>query len=233
MSLEELMKVTEQGVLPVDTAQKYLNLYIGESDWPKHINQLWLNLENKNKNLDLSKEDIKRIISCTLLLPTYEKTTIPDPVHLILFWCTSWGQLKERDWFSLFQDVVRKDILIQNNRKNLLDIGVIDPIDYSPLTRQAFNWLFSEAENNGDLNETNKKELIVKLQNLVRIYGGAVISNIFTNHKNSLNKILNWKSGYFFEREIYNVYSYDQIVKIKNLEIQKLNPKYIKTISIK
>jgi hypothetical protein len=233
MSLQELTKVTEQGILSIDTAQKYLNVYIGDSDWSKHINQLWLNLEAKNKNLDLSKEDIKRIIACTMLLPTYEKTTIPDPVHLILFWCTTWGQLKEKDWFSLLQDVVKKDILIQNNRKNLLDIGVIDPIDYSPLTRQASNWLYAEAENSGAINDSNRKEITTKLQNLVRIYGGAVISNIFTNHKNSLNKILNWRSGYFFEREIYNVYSYDQILKIKQLELQKLNPKYIKLISSK
>lgn len=233
MSLEELTNVIEKGVLSVDTAQKYLNIYVGESDWPKHINQLWTNLENKNKNLDLSKDEIKKIIACTLLLPTYEKTTIPDPVHLILFWCTSWGQLKERDWFTLFKDVIKKDILIQNNRKNLLDIGVIDPIDYSPLTRQAFNWLYAEAEKNDCITDENRSEIKTKLQNLVRIYGGAVISNIFTNHKNSLNKILNWRSGYFFEREIYNVYSYDQIVKIKNLEIQKLNPKYVKKIGSK
>ena len=233
MSLQELTKVIEEGTLSVDTAQKYLNVYIGDSDWAKHINQLWLNLENKNRNQEISKEEIKKIISCTLLLPTYEKTTIPDPVHPILFWCTTWGQLKERDWFSLFKDVIKKDILIQNNRKNLLGLGVIDPIDYSPLTRQAYNWLYSEAQNAGIINEGNKKEISIKLQNLVRIYGGAVISNIFSNHKSSLNKILNWRSGYFFEREIYNVYSYDQIHKIKQLELQKLNPKFIKTINTK
>jgi hypothetical protein len=233
MSLEELSKVVEHNVLPVDVAQKYLNLYVGESDWSKHINKLWVNLENKNKNLDVSKEEIKKVIACTLLLPTVEKTTIPDPCHLILFWCTSWSQLNERDWFGMLKDVIKKDLMIQLNMKRLLEIGVIDPIDYSPLTRQAYNWLYSEAENSSSVTNENKKEIQKRLQNIVRIYGGAVISNIFTNHKNHLSKVHNWKSGYFFEREIYNIYTFDQIQKIKTLEIQKLNPKYIKTLTNK
>ena len=128
--------------------------------------------------------------------------------------------------------MIKKDILIQNNRKNLLGLGVIDPIDYSPLTRQAYNWLYSEAQNAGIINEGNKKEISIKLQNLVRIYGGAVISNIFSNHKSSLNKILNWRSGYFFEKEIHKVYKIDEIIKIKSTELQKLNQKYVKKITI-
>jgi predicted nucleic acid binding AN1-type Zn finger protein len=230
MSIEALSKVIEEDALPVEVAEMYLNIYVGQTDWVKQINKLWINLENKNKNIEASKEQIKKVIACTALLPTIEKTTIPDPVYLILFWCTGWSQLNEKDWFSLFQDVVKKDLLIQSNRKKLLEIGIIDPIDYSPLTRQAFNWLYSEAEASGCINDSNKKDIEKKMQNLVRIYGGAVISNIFTNHKASIGKIHSWRNGYFFEREIYNVYSFDQINKIKNLEIQKLNPKYIKTL---
>ena len=37
MSLQELTNVIEEGTLSVDTAQKYLNVYIGDSDWAKHI----------------------------------------------------------------------------------------------------------------------------------------------------------------------------------------------------
>jgi hypothetical protein len=48
MSLEELNKVVESSVLPINVAERYLNLYIGESEWEKHINKLWVNLE-KNK----------------------------------------------------------------------------------------------------------------------------------------------------------------------------------------
>jgi hypothetical protein len=233
MSLEELTKVVENSVLPINVAERYLNLYIGESEWEKHINKLWVNLENKNKNLDLSKEQIKKVISCALLLPTIEKTNIPDPCHLILFWCTSWSQLNEKDWFALLKEVVKKDIMVQGNVKKLLELGVIDPIDYSPLTRQAYNWMYAEAEASGCITIESKKLIEKRLQNIVRIYGGAVVSNIFTNHKSSLSKIQNWKSGYFFEREIYNIYTFDQIQKIKSLEIQKLNPKYIKTLTSK
>jgi len=233
MSLDQLNIVIEQNTLPVDIAEKYLNLYVGDCDWVKHINKLWINLENKNKNTSVSKEEIKKVISCTALLPTVEKITIPDPVHQILFWCTSWSQLHDRDWFTLLKEVIKKDILIQQNRKALLSIGVIDPIDYSPLTRQGFNWLYTEAENSGIINSENKKFIENKLQNMVRIYGGAVVSNVFTNYKSNVQKVHNWKTGYFFEREIYNIYNLDQISKIKTLEIQKLNPKYVKTLSNK
>ena len=230
MFLDQLNSVVKDKTLPVDVAEKYLNLYIGDADWKNHISKLWLNFENKNKDSELSREHIKRAITCAMLLPTIEKTNIPDPVHLILFWCPTWNQYKERDWFSLFVDVVKKDIYIQSNQKELLSIGVIDPIDYSPLTRQSFNWLYMQAESTGDLNDTNKHHVMKKMQNLVRIYGGAVISNIFQNHKNSIDKVFNWKSGYFFEREIYNIYTFDQIRKIKKTEIEKLNPKYVKAL---
>lgn len=193
---------------------------------------MWTNFENKNKNSELSKEEIKRAISCTMLLPTMEKTNIPDPVHLMLFWCPTWNQYKERDWFSLFKDVVKKDIDIQNNHKLLLQLGVIDPIDYSPITRQAYNWLYSHAESTQGINDKTKDVVIKKMQNLIRLYGGAVISNIFTNHTNNVDKVFNWRSGYFFEREIYNVYTFDQIKKIKSKEIEKLNPKYIRTLAV-
>jgi len=232
MILEHMMSVVDQGNLPIDVAEKYLNIYIGEADWKTHIAKLWTNFENKNKNKDLSREEIKKTVSCAALLPTVEKTNIPDPVHLILFWCPTWNQYREKDWFSLFKNVVKKDIEIQKNHKQLISLGVIDPIDYSPITRQAYNWLYSHAKNSGAVNDKNEEIISKKMQNLIRIYGGAVISNLFTNHTNSVDKVFNWKSGYFFEREIYNVYTFDQIKKIKSKEIEKLNPKFVKILAI-
>jgi len=70
------------------------------------------------------------------------------------------------------------------------------------------------------------------MQNLIRIYGGAVVSNLFTNHTSSVDKVFNWRSGYFFEREIYNIYTFDQIKKIKSKEIEKLNPKFVKVLAL-
>ena len=66
-----------------------------------------------------------------------------------------------------------------------------------------------------------------KLKNLVSIYGGAVISSIFVSHKNAIEKVTNWRSGYFFEKEIYKIYSLDKIMKIKNMEFTKTNTNYI------
>lgn len=232
MMLEQMISVIDKNTMPMDVAEKYLNIYIGEADWKTHISKLWNNFENKNKNADISREDIKRAISCTALLPTLEKTNIPDPVHLILFWCPTWNQYKEKDWFSLFKDIVKKDIEIQKNHRQLLTLGVIDPIDYSPITRQAYNWLYSHAENSGAVGEKNKDIVSKKMQNLIRLYGGAVISNVFTNHTSSVDKVFNWRSGYFFEREIYNIYTFDQIKKIKSKEIEKLNPKFVKTLAV-
>jgi hypothetical protein len=153
-------------------------------------------------------------------------------VHLILFWCPTWNQYKEKDWFSLLRDVVKKDIQIQSKHKTLLEMGVIDPIDYSPITRQAYNWLYSKAETSGAIKPGNKNVTIKKMENLIRIYGGAVVSNMFTNHQASVDKVFNWRTGYFFEREVYNVYTFDQIKKIKSQEIEKLNPKFVKILSV-
>jgi hypothetical protein len=54
---------------------------------------------------------------------------------------------------------------------------------------------------------------------------------MFVNHKKNVNNVFNWRSGYFFEREIHKVYSLQDILKIKNTEIEKTNSKYIKKIS--
>jgi hypothetical protein len=78
--------------------------------------------------------------------------------------------------------------------------------------------------------EDNKENLVNKFSNLVRAYGGAIICNMFVNHKMNIDKILNWRSGYFFEKEIYKVYSVEQIVKIKNSELNKTNSQYVKKI---
>jgi hypothetical protein len=62
------------------------------------------------------------------------------------------------------------------------------------------------------------------------VYGGAVICNVFVNYKLNIDKVFNWRSGYFFEKEIHKIYSFDQIEKIKLSEINKINSKHIKLI---
>jgi len=48
-----------------------------------------------------------------------------------------------------------------------------------------------------------------------------------------LEKVINWRSGYFFEKQIHKIYSVDKIIKIKNMEFTKTNSNYIKKIGEK
>ena len=224
-----LEKVIAENAMPIELAEEYLKLYIADVEWSEHIQKLWGNFYNKNKNEEQSKALVKRAVSCAILLPGMDNTQIPDPPHSLLFWCTAWAQFYERDWFELFKEVVTTDIEIKNNRKQIIELGIIDPIDYSPMTRQAFNWLYDKAESSGCIDVNNKSLVAQKLKNLVTIYGGAVVSSIFISHKGLLPKITNWRSGYFFEKQIYKVYNLEKILKIKKMELAKTNPKYVKT----
>ena len=80
------------------------------------------------------------------------------------------------------------------------------------------------------MNSSVPEPLKNKLSNLVKAYGGATICNMFVNHKLNIDKVLNWRSGYFFEKQIYKVYSFEQISKIKTAELNKTNQKYIKKV---
>lgn len=231
MSTEELKNVIEQNALSISVAEKYLKLYVADVDWSMHIGNLYNNFNNKLRDADLAKENVRRAISCATLLPLIKKTTIPDPPSNLLFWCTAWQEFKEQDWFGLFQEVVKEDINISINRNKIINIGVIDPIDISPITRQAYNWLYEKCAAEY-MNSSVPESLKNKLSNLVKAYGGATICNMFVNHKLNIDKVLNWRSGYFFEKQIYKVYSFEQISKIKTAELNKTNQKYVKKVGV-
>jgi hypothetical protein len=232
MYLDALEKVINEDTIPFDTAEKYLTLFLGKSDWDNHIKRLWKISGSKGFTEEERKSFVKKTISCATMLPASDGTTIPTPPEKLLFWCTAWLQFNEKDWFQLFKENVKEDIKIIKDRNQIIMLGVVDPIDVSPLTRQAFNWLYNRAKEVSDLNEDNAKELEAKFFNLVKAYGGAVICNMFVKHKNNVNKVFNWRSGYFFEKEIHKVYKLDEIIKIKTTELQKLNQKYVKKITI-
>jgi hypothetical protein len=231
MSLDILEKVIQEDTIPLEVAERYLNIFLGPTDWKKNINKLWEISGSKSKDVDSRKAFMKRAISCAVLLPYTEKSQVPSPPENLLFWCTAWVQFNEKDWFDIFKKVVKEDIDIAKNRNKAILLGVIDPIDISPLGRQAFNWLYEKARENEDLETLNVEGLKIKLSNIVKSYGGAVVCNMFVNHKKNINNVFNWRSGYFFEREIHKVYSLQDILKIKNTEIEKTNSKYIKKIS--
>jgi len=232
---DELRKVIEQGKLPVTVADKYLTMYVGNADWEKHIMKLHSDF-NKRYGGDVEAIGIQMrgAISCATLLPREDRSTQIDPQNPqnLLFRCPSWSQYHEKNWFELFKKVIARDMEIRQWRHEALSLGIIDPIEYQPYCRQAFNWLYSKADESGAVTSENKEEMARKFRNIVWAYGGAVISYIFTKHEAELKKVLNWRSGYFFERVIFDVYTKEQVLKIKKTELDKTNQKLVKTIRI-
>lgn len=232
MSIQEVQEAIANKTLPLSVAEKYLRLYVADVSWEQPIKTLWTNSVNKLRNEDFAKEHVKKAISCATILPFMEKTAIPDPPTNLLFWCTGWAQFNKHDWFSMYLDILEEDLKVVLLRNQAIEVGIIDPIDISPITRQAYNWLYQKAEENENCSNIDMNALKVKLSNLVKAYGGAVICNIFINHKSNVDKVFNWRSGYFFEKQIHKVYSIDQIKKIKLAELNKTNSQYIKKVGV-
>ena len=231
MSLDGLIKVVNEDTIPLDIAEKYLNLFLGKADWKTNIKKLWSITEKKGWDDEARKLFVKKAIACATLIPSTDGTTIPNPPEKLLFWCTAWNQFNEKDWFDMYKKNAKEDINITESRLKIIKLGVIEPVDVSPLNRQAFNWLYGKAKDTADLSLDELKELESKFFNLVKAYGGAVVCNMFLNHKSNIQNVFNWRSGYFFEKEIYKVYKLEDIIKIKSAEIKKTNPKYIKRIN--
>lgn len=213
-----------------EIAIKYLNLYVGESDWSRHIDTLWSRLVKKHAE-DQAKILLKKTIACTVLLPLYDKTKIPDNPENLLFWCPSYQQFSDRDWTQDLIEVIQKDAQIEQWRIECQRLGVVYPIVYAPWPRQAYNWLFKAAEESGQVNESNKDQIEKRFERLVLTYGGLVICHIFQKEEFKIKKkVLNWRSGYFFERLIFDIYSIDQVVKIKKQELLKTNKTLVKQV---
>lgn len=211
-----------------EEAAKYLSLYLGESDhWVDHIDKVWQNLVKKNRPEE-AKLKLKKILACAIMLPAHDKSKIPDNPENLLYWCSSWQQFNERDWVADLLKTMAYDDKIEQHRYAALGLGVVHPIEYSPITRQAFNWLYTKAEETGSVTDTNRKDIEKRFRNVVLAYGGEVVCNVFRS--SAAKGILNWRTGYFFERAIFKHYSIEQVLRIKSAELKKTNPKLIKTI---
>lgn len=233
MFLQELQNAIDTNSISIDIAQKYLKLYISDTDWVESISQLWSNSQKKFKNDEMAKAHVKKAIACTVLLPFLEKTNIPTPATHLLFWCPSWKQFDQQDWSAMFLDLLKEDVKIILNRNKIIKLGVIDPIDIPPMTRQAYNWIYEKATESESFDEEQLSDFKEKITNLVRVYGGAVICNLFINHKLNIDKVFNWRTGYFLEKQIYKAYSLDDICTLKKAELVKMNSMYIKNIGNK
>ncbi|NBP58905.1 hypothetical protein EBU71_20640 [bacterium] len=230
MSVQVTSQLLEGNSLSIELAEKYLNIYLGEANWSEKISQLWT-VQSKKHGEEKAKEIVKKSIACACLSPVINKVTIPEENHVLIFWVSGWPQFHERDWFAMFKEVVKIDIEIEKNRTVVMQSGIFEQIDIPPMTRQAYNWLYEKLDQEKFNTLDQKDKCVTKMKNLVRVYGGAVICNLFTNYHSNIDKVLNWKSGYFIEKELYKIYSLDQIIRIKNAEIQKTNSNYIRKIS--
>lgn len=224
----------EQIVLPREQAIKYLQVYNAEIDWNPHLNKLYERLSKKMSESE-AKSAMRKQIACAILLPVIDQSVMTDPPENLLFWCVSYHQYSSRDWVKELFDIWKKDQKIEETRNKCLDVGIVFPLEYNPNTRQAFNWLVDKAVKSGSINEDNKEQVNKRLQNLVFAYGGAVVCSVFSKPELSkkIDKIPNWRSGYFFERLIFEVYKPDDILKIKQHEINKIksvNNKLVKKI---
>jgi len=231
-TVSAVMEKTDDFTLSIQDSTKYLNLYVGESDWEKHLKILYGRLLKKHGAAE-AKELMRKTIACTILLPTHDKSKIPTPVENLLFWTPTYTQFNERDWVLELQEVIEADKDIEGWRNQCLSLGVVHPLEYSPVTREAFNRLFTKAEEAGAVNDSNKKDMIRRFQNLVLAYGGNVICYMFVKEDYKINrKILNWRSNYFFEKLIFDTYTPEQVFKIKKQELAKTNPKLVKSVRV-
>ena len=223
-------KVKMEHSLTRNEAVKYLNRYAGDADWAHHMQRKWELLSSRMR-MDDAEELFKKIIACTILLPTFDKSRLTDPPQNLFHGCMKYDQFDERDWVELLHKVKERDIEIRQWRNQCLSLGIIAPIQYSPITRQAYNWLYGKAVDTGVVTPENKASIVDSMEKLVYAYGGQVICGIFTKEEWKINKkVLNWKSNYFFERLIYDVYTFDQVFKIKQQELKKTNSKLVQQI---
>lgn len=230
---EEMIDVLKHGRFPKKTAIRYLNLYLGSADWEKSLNIVWNRINRFNRmNTD---HQMRQEVSCAILLPAIDRSMPlnPENPQNLLLSIYKYHQLKDRDWFEKFQETFQRDVDIDTWRSQVVGCGIIRPVEYAPMPRQAFNWLYLRAEEAGVIISPEiKQDISERFTRLVEVYGGAVICNIFSRHSEILKKIVNWRTQYFFERAIFNVYTSEQVLKIKKAELEQTNQKLVQSVTL-
>lgn len=218
--------VQEPTVFTKTKAAQYLSIYHADIDWVPHIDELFRMIDKKSKSSEEATTRKRNHIAYCIIAPLDEPNLIKEPYHRLLFGCSSFSGFNDRDWSAELQQIWVQDARIEKQREELIKMGIIYPLEYVPVTRQALSWLLERSP------EPDKAK--AKMQNLVYAYGGAVICNIFLKpeYQTKINKILNWRTGYFFERLIHEVYKPEQLLKIKEHELNKVDQKLVKQIRI-
>jgi hypothetical protein len=217
----------KQPQITMAEAKDYLALYLGTADWDAALKRLHSQLLRRHRNKAADTMAVMhQCIPCAILMPMYEGTKIPEDPTKVLFWASSPSNYEQRNWHSDLLKEIRRDKEIRSNRHLVATLGVIHPIDYSPMTRQAFNWIYGKGLEKGHITDDNKKDVEKKFKNLVSVYGGQVICSLFNRHSRTspvLDNVVNWYSGYFIERLIYEIYDVQTVLKVKKQELEKTN----------
>lgn len=230
METSQLKEFVDEGKLSV-IVENYLSIFVDEIDWSKQLSDAWDKVKNKPNAL----ETYRNVLSFAILLPAIDRTVHIDTDGYLYRCAVNYykAQFDDRNWAEYLRDkVVKRDIEINEWRTQAISLGVIDPIEYQPYTREAFNRMYERAEYTKALTDTNKTDISRRLKNVVMAYGGAVVTNLFTRHMESVDKIVNWRTGYFVERKIFDVYTPEQVLKIKKKELDGTNDKLVKKIRI-
>lgn len=230
---EDLEKFINEDTLTKDVVYHYLKLYVGESNWDAQILSLKKVLSRQYKDDAALIKAMRNALCMAILMPAFFRSSAIGDLSDYLVRCGNGyynDKLKSKDWSDELKKVVKRDIEIDKFRREALVLGVIDPIEYQPYCRQAYNWLYQKAEETGCITPDTKDNISKSMEKLVHRYGGMVISNMFTRHQEKVDKIVNWRTGYFVERAIFNVYKPDEVCKIKQAEINDSPQKLVKKI---
>src|SRR5438046_2503823 len=119
-------------------APKYLEVYLGAADWPAHIEKLRGRVLAKHLSQEDQTDYMRRVITFTILARVYYRNikVDPDQPQSLLFGCHKFDQFEERNWYEEFLAVRKKDLQIKEWGEQALRLGIIDPIEYQPWTRQ-------------------------------------------------------------------------------------------------
>lgn len=233
--MNETIQKTQEDELTQEEVISYLELYLGKADWKAALTKVYRQVRKRCRDNEVNtKAQFREVVSCGILLPLVDGTRVPidDPTK-VLMWAQSQSNLAAHEWYELLNQERAKDKTIQAIRHKIATLGIIHPIAYSPPTRQAFNWIHAKAIEVGHLTPQNSNVVEKKFNNLVSIYGGNIICELFSRHSTArpiLNKVVNWYSGYFIERLIHDSFTLDEIVAIKKNELNKTNKDLVKKI---
>ena len=83
--IESIRKFADGGSLDKSLAVQYLDLFIGQADWDKHLSDLYAKLHKQQKNVEDAAEDFRQQVSFAILLPTIDKYLKVEDKPRLLF----------------------------------------------------------------------------------------------------------------------------------------------------